>query len=340
MTVTIKDVAKEAGVSPSTVSRVISGNPRISEETKRRVRKVMEELGYHPNMNARSLVVKSTETIGLIMPRSAENTFINPFFPEVLRGIGAAAQERGYSLLISTGRNDEEKIETVVKMVQGKQVDGVILLNSRMKDPILSYLKKQRFPFVMIGRPLEKNITYVDNDNIASAKEATHYLIEMGHRAIAFVGGNPDHTVTRDRLEGYKEALKEAGLPFSPSQVLHADFLEEGAYEAVRALLSIGQRPTAFMVTDDLMALGVISALKEMGFSVPEDVSIVSFNNVFLSRLSSPPLTTVDIGIFQLGFQAVQKLFERIHYPEIASGHTIISTKLIIRQSVRRLEDR
>ncbi|CCQ98355.1 HTH-type transcriptional regulator MalR [[Clostridium] ultunense Esp] len=338
MTVTIKDVAREAGVSPSTVSRVISGNSRISEETKRRVRKVMEEMGYHPNMNARSLVVKSTETIGLIMPRSAENTFLNPFFPEVLRGIGAAAQERGYSLLLSTGRDDGEKKETVVKMVQGKQVDGVILLNSRIRDPILAYLKKQRFPFVMVGRPLEKNITYVDNDNVTSAKEATRYLIEMGHRSIAFVGGNPEYTVTHDRLEGYKEALKEAGLLYHPSQVLSGDFLEEGAYEAVRALLSLGQRPTAFLVTDDLMALGVISALKEMGLNVPEDVSIVSFNNVFLARLSSPPLTTVDIEIFQLGYQAVQKLFERIHYPEIASSHTLIKTCLVERQSVRRLE--
>jgi DNA-binding LacI/PurR family transcriptional regulator len=339
MTITIKDVAKKAGVSPSTVSRVISGNSRISEETRKKVLTIMDELGYHPNMNARSLVVRSTETIGMIMPRSAENVFQNPFFPEVIRGISAAAQENAYSILLSAGRDDEEVQRAVTKMVQGRQVDGVILLNSRIRDPIIRYLREQDFPFIVIGRPVEKNAAYVDNDNMEAAKKATSYLIQKGHRSIAFLGGSPEYMVTKDRLDGYRKALAEAGIPLNPDYILHGEFLEEGGYEAVKQLLIKGKQPTAFVVTDDLMAFGVIGALAEVGMRVPDDVSIISFNNVPLTRFSSPPLTSVDIGIYQLGYQATQKLIEQIRNPSIASSNTLIATRIIERQSVKQIAE-
>jgi DNA-binding LacI/PurR family transcriptional regulator len=339
MTITIKDVAKKAGVSPSTVSRVISGNSRISEETRKKVLTIMDELGYHPNMNARSLVVRSTETIGMIMPRSAENVFQNPFFPEVIRGISAAAQENAYSILLSAGRDDEEVQRAVTKMVQGRQVDGVILLNSRIRDPIIRYLREQDFPFIVIGRPVEKNAAYVDNDNMEAAKKATSYLIQKGHRSIAFLGGSPEYMVTKDRLDGYRKALAEAGIPLNPDYILHGEFLEEGGYEAVKQLLIKGKQPTAFVVTDDLMAFGVIGALAEVGMRVPDDVSIISFNNVPLARFSSPPLTSVDIGIYQLGYQAAQKLIEQIRNPSIASSNTLIATRIIERQSVKQIAE-
>jgi DNA-binding LacI/PurR family transcriptional regulator len=333
--VTIKDVAKLAGVSPSTVSRVIAGNAKISTATRKKVLEIMEELGYHPNMNARSLVIKNTETLGIIMPRSAESAFLNPFFPEVIRGISVFAQKNGYSILMSTARNASEEKDAVVKMVQGKQVDGVILLQSRVSDTLISYLKEQEFPFVVIGRPKEKNVAYVDNDNRSAAREATAYLIERGHRQIAFLGGSLEYMVTYDRLEGYRQALEEAGIPFMEEYVFQGDFLEEGGYQAVKQMLAREMRPSALLVTDDLMAFGVISALNEMGYAVPDDVSIVSFNNVPLARVSTPPLTTIDIDIYQLGYKGAQLLFDRIQNADLSVSYTMISTKLIERQSVK-----
>lgn len=334
MGITIKDIAKLAGVTPSTVSRVIANNPKISEATREKVLDIMEEQGYHPNINARSLVVQNTETIGIIMPRSVESVFQNPFFPEVLRGISMGAQEMGYSVLMSTARNEAEEKTAIAKMVQGKQVDGVLLLHSRVDDPLISYLQSHRFPFVVIGRPVAGGIAFVDNDNVLAAYEATEYLRNRGHRRIAFLGGSLEYMVTRDRLQGYREALEKSGIPFMPQFVLRGDFLEAGGALAVKELLSWEVRPTALLVTDDLMAFGVISTLKEMGFSVPEDISIVSFNNVPLSKVCSPPLTSVDIDICSLGMTGVKLLFKQMMKKDTEPGHEIIDTRLIERQSV------
>jgi DNA-binding LacI/PurR family transcriptional regulator len=214
MTVTIKEVAKLANVAPSTVSRVIANNPRISEATKRKVKKVMEELGYHPNLNARSLSSKSTQTIGLVMPSSGDVVFQNPFFSTVLQGISEGAHEKKYALQMTTGRSEQETFEAVIEMVQGKRVDGMILLHSKVEDQVIMYLRKVDFPFVVIGKPANstEEIAHVDNDNVGAMKEAADYLIELGHQQIAFIGGSTELMVTIDRLNGYKQALKEANL--------------------------------------------------------------------------------------------------------------------------------
>src|SRR5690625_2519062 len=166
--VTIKDVAKATGVSPSTVSRVISDSPRISEETKRKVRKAMKEMGYHPNISARNLVAKSTKSIGVILPSSADKALQNPFFPEVLRGIGSIAYEMEYTVTLLSGKTEKEIYQEVKRMVNGRYVDGIILLYSLMDDPVIDFLYKKNFPFVVIGRPYNyvNEITHVNNDNI------------------------------------------------------------------------------------------------------------------------------------------------------------------------------
>ncbi|MBE3594008.1 MAG: LacI family DNA-binding transcriptional regulator [Candidatus Carbobacillus altaicus] len=338
MAVTIKEIAERAGVSPSTVSRALAGNPRISAETRARIQRIIDELGYHPNMNARSLVVKSSGTIGVVLPRSGDSAFLNPFFPEVLRGITAALEEHGYALLLATGRDDAVKHEHVARMVQGKQVDGVILLESRADDHLIFYLREQRVPMVMIGRPLLEGIAYVDNDNVLAGKEATEYLLERGHRHIAFLGGSLAYAVTVDRRNGYMLAMDKAGIAPAMRTVLSTDFSEEDAYREVTDVLRRPDRPTAFVVADDLMALGVIGAVQSAGLTIPEDVSIVSFNNVLLSRLTNPPLTSVDIHILDLGRKAVEMLFALIEKSSSRVDHYtdtyIVHTQLIERGSV------
>lgn len=335
MNITIKDVAKRANVAPSTVSRVIADSPRISEKTKRKVREAMKELGYHPNFIARSLASQSAQVIGIVMPSSANQALQNPFFPEVIRGISKAAHEKKYALQMSTGEKEDEIYEGVIEMLQGRRVDGVILLYSRVNDKLMKYLQQNDFPFVVIGKPHQKaeQITHVDNDNYRAAKEATQYLIELGHERIAFVGGNVSYLVTVDRLLGYEEALKEAGLPYRTEYVMHEEFLKEGGQEAMKELLSLVDPPTALVVADDLMALGVLNTLDEMGLRVPDDISIVSFNNTLLAEISRPPLTSVDIHIFQLGYEAAKNLIEKIANPNEPIKRIIIPHRLIKRFS-------
>ncbi|MDQ0483472.1 LacI family DNA-binding transcriptional regulator [Guptibacillus hwajinpoensis] len=337
MAVTIKDVAKLANVAPSTVSRVIANNPRISEQTKRRVREAMEYLGYHPNYNARSLANKSTQTIGLVMPSSADKVFQNPFFPEVLRGISTKAHEKEYTLYMSTGSKEEDILEGVMGMVHGRRVDGIVMLYSRIDDKIMTFLQEQNFPFTVIGKPfaLPDTITHVDNDNYRAAKDVTEHFIEKGHECIAFVGGNLDLVVTVDRLSGYEKALREAGIPHNDDYVVHVEFLKEGGQEAVMELFSLPEPPTALVVVDDLMALGIMSKLDEIGLSVPEDVSIISFNNVMLAEYASPPLTSVDINIFELGYEAVNCLLEKIADPDAENKRVCIPHKVVERWTVR-----
>ncbi|MCA1320115.1 LacI family DNA-binding transcriptional regulator [Bacillus tianshenii] len=337
MAVTIKDVAKIANVAPSTVSRVIANSPRISEKTKKRVREAMEELGYHPNFIARSLANQSTQVIGLVMPASADKTFQNPFFPEVLRGISTAAHEKQYALQMSTGVTANEILDGVMQMVQGRRVDGIILLYSAVEDKIIKYLQKECFPFVVIGKPFEQveEITHVDNDNYRAAKEATEHLIDLGHKRVAFVGGSIQLVVTIDRLLGYEKALRTAEIPYKDEYIIHEEFLKEGGQEAVSELLSLEEPPTALVVADDLMALGILNTLHDMGINVPEQMSIVSFNNVLLAEVARPPLTSVDINIFQLGFQAAKTLIQKVKDPTEPTKRIIIPHGMVKRQTCK-----
>lgn len=335
MAVTIKDVAKLAKVAPSTVSRVIANNPRISEKTKKKVREAMDELGYHPNFIARSLASQSTQAIGLVMPSSTDVVFQNPFFPTVLRGLSEGAHEKHYALYMTTGKTDNEILDGVTQMVQGGRVDGVVLLYSKIEDKVLMYLQERGIPFVVIGKPFKhvEEITHVDNDNFRATKEVTEYLIQLGHDHIAFVGGNLNLVVTVERLLGYEKALREAGIPLNDDYIVHEEFLREGGQEAVRELLSLKVPPTALVVADDLMALGVLNTLDELGIRVPEDISIISFNNVLVSEMSRPPLTSVDINIFDLGFEAARSLIQKIENPKEPIKRIIIPHQIVKRFS-------
>ncbi|MTH53288.1 LacI family DNA-binding transcriptional regulator [Bacillus mangrovi] len=332
---TIKDVAKMAKVAPSTVSRVIANNPRISERTKERVREAMKSLGYHPNFIARSLANQSTQAIGIVLPSSADKAFQNPFFPEVIRGISKAAHQKQYALYMSTGETEEEIYEGVVHMVEGKRVDGIVLLYSSVDDKLTRFLRQKEFPFVIVGKPFKDmyEITHVDNDNYRAAKEVTEHLIDSGHKEIAFIGGNLNLVVTVDRLLGYEKAIRNAELPYRNEYIVHEEFLKEGGQEAVIELFSLQSPPTALVVADDLMAVGVLRMLFKMGIRVPEDVSVVSFNNIMMAELSQPPLTTVDINIFQLGCESARSIIQTIENPMEPARRIIIPHKIIKRQS-------
>ena len=339
MDVTIKDVAKEANVAPSTVSRVLKDSPHISLKTKQRVREIMDRMGYTPNFQAQSLAAKSTQAIGVIMPDTAYQAFKNPFFSVVLRGISRCANEHKYGLYLSTSYTQEGIYEEVVSMVQGKRVDGLILLYSRKNDEVIEFLKQVNFPFTVIGRPLvhEKSITYVDNDNVTVAKDVTSYLIKLGHKNIAFIGGNENFAVTIDRLKGYKQALEESGLPFRIDFLIDEHVFNDKGYESLEKLIHSEPIPTAIIAQDDLTAYEILSYLEKLNIHVPNDLSIIGFNNQILSQHSRPPLTSIEIHISRLGVEATNCLIEKIKNPNTYPKRVTIPTQFIERESCRNI---
>ncbi len=339
MAITIKDVAKKAGVSPATVSRVIADNPRISIKTKQKVREVMETMGYYPNFQARNLVANNTRTLGVIMENSAALAFQNPFFPEVLRGISTQAHDSKYGLYLSTGATQEEIYQEVVEMVQGRRVDGIILLYSKINDPVLEYLSQSSLPFAVVGRPYKnpESVSHVNNDNIQTAKETVEYLIDLGHQHIAFVGGASDFVVSIDRMQGYKQALSEHQISFDANYTVNQDFIQGNEQDSIRRLMALEVPPTAIVTHDDMVAYEVIGYLEDLEIRVPEDVSIIGFNNHTISKHLKPPLSTVDISIYELGLHATELVVEKITDESTPPKQVVVPSRLIERGSCRRL---
>ncbi|MNM87278.1 HTH-type transcriptional regulator MalR [compost metagenome] len=336
MAVTIKDVAKKAGVSPSTVSRVLSNHPRISAETSRKVREIMEQLGYHPNIMAKSLVSKTTNSICIMLPKSAEELFSNFFFMELIRGIVTQATRLGYDVLISSGANEKEEVEAVSRLLNGRRVDGVVLLYSRKDDPVIDFLQENGHHFVLIGRSEKYPDTLsVDNDNVQASYDATKHLISLGHERIGFVSGPPDLIFSKDRLKGYMDALNDAGLEMRPEWIVEGEFLQDSGYRAMSFFMNLPERPTAIVLIDDVVSFGVLRSLHELKFKVPEDLCLVSFNNIPLSELSTPPLSSMDIGIYNLGYTASQLLIQSIENGNDKNyqKRQIIPHRLMIRES-------
>lgn len=334
MKTTIKDVARLAGVSPSTVSRVISDSPRISDETKKTVKKAMEKSGYHPNAIARSLVNRSTNTIGIVMPQSTRQSFLNPFFPMTLSGISEAAHKEGYCLLLSTGNDENEQLDSILNIVMGGRVDGVIIMFSSLDDVILRCIAALKIPVLIIGKPISsEGILYVDNDNVKAAYDVTEELIKRGHKKIGLISGPFSFMVSIDRLDGYRNALMHYGIEFSKKYIKETQFLEDSGYNAMTELLTMKESPTGIVITDDLMAFGAINAAKKLGVNIPKDIEIISFNNIPLAEFCSPSLTSVDINSTVLGYESAKLMIEKIK--GIADKEkVIVPTKIVYRQTL------
>ncbi|MFD1334218.1 LacI family DNA-binding transcriptional regulator [Oceanobacillus iheyensis] len=337
MSVTIKDVAKKANVSPSTVSRVLSDSDKISEKTKRKVRKVMNELGYHINYNARVLVQKSTKTIGIVMKHSATHSWHNPFFPEVLRGISTYCHKLDYSISLTTGESEESIYKEVVKMVHGKRIDGIIVLYSKKDDKVVPFLIEHQVPFVVIGKPMEhtNEIMYVDNDNVQAGKEAAEFLIDLGHEEIGFIGDNPDFQVIQDRMNGFKEALLSNDLFYRDEYIKYVN--DNNNRKIVTELFNQEITPTALVISSDIQAIGILKLLHEIGYRVPDDISIVTFNKTFITELSIPSLTTVNTQTYQLGYESSRCLIELINEPEMFKRSVIIPTVIEVNDSHQKV---
>jgi DNA-binding LacI/PurR family transcriptional regulator len=332
MVATMKDVARLAHVSPSTVSRVLAGHPAISAETAARVRQAMAELNYQPNQIARSLSRQATHTISLIMPDPLTYPLLNAFFVQAIRGVMTYARKRGYYLLLTYPENNDT--EAIVKdLIGSRRVDGVILSSVSRHDPALDFLVAQKHPHVMIGRPYrEQDTLWVDNDNRGIVYEVTSRLISQGCQTIAYLGGADEFRVTLDRLQGYLDALRDHGIPSNPTLIYRKQFTETIAAEVTHEILATCL-PDAVIATDDALALGVEKALHETHHQ--NEVAVVGFNNTLVAQYVHPSLSSVEVNPEQLGYYAAKLLISRLEGVDPGVSHYLIDAQFIERESSR-----
>ena len=335
MAVTIKDVAALAGVSPSTVSRTCKNNPSISEETKERVRKAMAELGYEPNFQASNLASQNSRTIGIILPASAKEVYENSFYLEAIQGISHYCNGRQYMTTIVTGQDEAEILDAVRSMSRSGKVDGFIVLYSKKEDPVIDYLFNEGLLYILIGKATQytNQTIYIDNDNLLAGREAAEYLYQLGHRRIAYLGSDSSLMFSADRKAGYQLALASHQLPVRPEYCVEVKNVSENNEEAIRGLLMQKDRPTAILVSDDILAVSLERVCLENHLAIPEDLSIISFNNSLFARLTSPQLTSIDIGAGQLGSEAASQIINHIENPTLLATKIIVPHHLIERDS-------
>ncbi len=328
---TIIEIAKQAGVSRSTVSRVINDDPNVHAATRQRVRSVMQKLNFQPNAAARGLAAGKTRILGLVIPMGVAALFSDPYFPQLIQGISAACNQHDYSTMLWLAEPEYER-RTIQQIVSAGMVDGVIIASALTDDAVIEAVRTHKVPFVLIGRhPVYVDITYVDVDNRVSARDAVLHLIRLGYKRVATISGPLNMIGGLDRLAGYKDALKARGIVADPNLIAEGDFSEASGYSTMQQLLP--QEPDAIFVASDTMALGAMRALREAGKRIPDDVAIVGYDDMPFAARSDPPLTTVRQPIHRAGFVGAETLMELISEQDAAPRRVILPTELVIRDS-------
>ncbi len=331
--VTLDEVARVAGVSRATVSRVVNGNSRVGADAKRQVERAIDRLGYVPNLAARSLVTRRSDSIGVVIAEPAGRLFEDPFFPRLLRGIGAALSSRGLQLVLLMPQSPLEESRTERYLSAG-HVDGALLVSLHGDDPLPAAMAARGIPVVVGGRPPRgAGVSYVDVDNIQGGRSAVEHLIGGGRQVIATIGGPPDMSAGVDRLLGYRQAREAAGHAADPSLEAIADFSQAGGAEAMRGLLSSRPDLDAVFAASDLMAAGAIQVLRAAGRRVPEDVAVVGYDDSSVAESTEPPLTSVRQPIEEMGAEMVRLLVEHTSHPDAVPRTVILATQLVTRRS-------
>ncbi len=338
MAVTIKDVAALAGVSPSTVSRTCKDHPSISRETKEKVRRAMAELGYEPNIQ-QAPAGQPAQLISVILPPSSKDVYENAFYLEAIRGISQFCNGREYISAVVTGKDEREILQAVRTLAKDERMGGFLMLYSKQDDAVVDYLYNEGLLYVMIGKTKQyaNQTVYIDNDNLLAGQEATEYLYQLGHRRIAYVGSEYAMYYSADRKEGYQHALLGHGLALNPDYCIEADRLSLDECGQFQKLLEQENRPTAVVASDDILAVALERTCIRLGLSVPADLSIVSFNNSLLARITSPQLTSIDVNSFQLGMEAASQLINHIENPNLLATKIIVPHSMVVRGSCRQI---
>lgn len=327
---TARDVAERAGVSTSTVSHVLNNTRWVSPDLRERVMSAMHDLGYEPNAVARSLKIKRSNTLGLVI-----SDISNPFFTAVVRGVEDVAQERGYTIILCNSDEDPAKEAAYLRILAARRVDGLILAPAGVRHDYLVRLAQAHFPLVFLDREVpDLPMTSVMLENEIAARDGVCHLIRLGHRRIAMVAGRPLITSTIDRIAGYRHALEEAGIPVDDRLIVSGGSRTEPARLASDAVLDVDPRPTAFFVANNLMTIGAVAAIQGRGLAIPRDIALVGFDDFSWANVFRPRLTTVAQPTYELGRTAAELLVARIAgEPESPPERVVLPGRLVVRES-------
>ena len=339
--ITIKDIAERCGVSVTTVSRVLNEKPDVNDETRARVLKVIEDSNYRPNGMARSLVINQTYSIGLIIP-----DINNPYFPEVARGVEDQAQDSSYSVIFSSTDNKLEQEQEVIDLMLQKRVDGLIVSLSLANRDILKRLESRNIPVVQLDRKIPDSIyPAVMIDNQQSAYKAVQFLIDEGYKEIAHITGDLQTVPGQDREDGYRKAILDNDLRLAEDMIIEGDFSKRSGYDAMEKMIASGNLPEAIFAANDMMALGVLEACRHADIRIPEDLVLIGHDNISISNLVYPALTTMAQPKYKLGRQASKMLIDLINIKQKKGSlnkedffaDQILETKLVRRGSTARV---
>ncbi len=330
----LEDIARKAGVSRSTVSRVINNDPYVSDRTRKHVQDVIDQERFQPNHAARALVKRHTEIIGVVIPDNVNVFFTdNSYWPMILQGIGEATHDRDYAMLLWIGQTGEDSEQFIRKITGSRMMDGLIIASLTTDHPLFSHLLSIKIPIVMVDRPLglEEQISYVTVDNIRGAELAVRHLISLGRRRIAHITGHLSIADGQERLQGYKNALQRAGMTVEPELIVEGQFSHEQGYIGMKKLLKF--KPDAVFAPGDTAAIGAVQAVREAGLRVPEDIAVVGFDDLDVATRMSPQLTTIRQPVQQKGAYAARLLIDLIEEKCSSPQHIVLPTELVVRQS-------
>jgi len=331
---TMKDVARLAGVSTSTVSHVINNNRFVSDAIRDKVTAAIDSLNYAPSALARSLKLNQTRTIGMLLTASS-----NPFYSEVVRGVERSCYERGYSLILCNTDGDAERMNRSMETLLQKRVDGLLLMCTENHRPSQDALSRYpSVPIVMMDwAPFGAANDVIQDNALLGGVMATDYLISQGYQRIACITGPLDKTTAVQRLDGYRQAMKMAGLPVLPGYEVMGDFEFSSGLPAMEKLLSLPQRPQAVFASNDAMAVGVYQALYKEGLRVPQDIAVIGYDDIHLAQFMTPPLTTIHQPKDSLGELAIDALLHRLKEPGAEPQVLVLTPELVVRGSVGSL---
>lgn len=335
MAVTLKEIAKQSGFSVTTVSRALAGHDDVNEGTRQHIASIARSLGYHPNLVARQLQRRKSDTIGIVTT-VGQSSVEDDYFSVLIRGIGYAAARNRYDVLLSKQYPNSNDIDTYRRLVEGNRVDGMIVARTTIADERIRYLQSTGRPFVVAGRLSDSEVSdfvYIDTDSRVGMQSLTDHFMSYGHVDIGFIS-SPDYLAfSAFRLSGYRAGLSRAGIRFKSNYVENGDLTRSGGFDAARALLDREPHLTAIIACNDLMAIGAMRAIQDRGLRVGEDIVVGGFDNIPASLHEVPPLTTIGQPIFEIGEMLTHTLIQIINNQPVTDNQILLTPELIVRAS-------
>jgi LacI family transcriptional regulator len=330
MPITLKELAKEAGVHPSTVSRIVNNDPRlrVSEETRARVKLLLKKTGYRPNGMGRGLKLRQSFVLGVLVP-----DVLNPLFAAIFRGVEEAALEEGYTVILTSTDGHEDRERDILAALQSRLIDGMVVASASLRDSSVRWLREQRIPHVLVNRYSDLKDSFVGSDDELGARLVTEHLVALGHRRIAHLAGSSRYSTAVNRRRGWQKALEAAGLQADPALVAETSLAAGGGVAATHRLLELAKPPTALMAVNDVAAVGAYDAVEQAGLKIPADLAITGYNDIPLAGRLHPGLTTIHVPAQEFGRAAARMLLEQMESGRREARRVVLPPDLVVRGS-------